>query len=254
MALSALDHRILDLKQTLARHPLYERVADAASLRVFTERHVLCVLDFMSLLKSLQRDLTCVEVPWVPARDAEAAWLINSIVVDEESDELPDGRRASHFEWYLEAMDELGADTGPVTSLVADLRRGTGVQTALDRHGLPPEARAFMRRTLAFLPSPLHVRAAVFFHGREDVIPRMFLPLVERLAAEGLRCDLLEGYLRRHIEADGEVHGPKAVQLLGRLFAGDAAREREAKEAAIEALEARVALWDAVLESLGAPV
>ena len=77
----------------------------------------------MSLLKSLQRELTCVSVPWTPSVDPESARLILSIVLDEEADVRADGRIQSHFAWYLEAMDEIGADTAPARDLVEAQRQ-----------------------------------------------------------------------------------------------------------------------------------
>ena len=254
MTASFESGHLSELKARLASHPLYPCLEDRSALRYFMERHVLCVFDFMTLLGSLQKDLTGSGVPWLPPADTDAAWLINSIVLDEESDELPGGERVSHFEWYLRAMEEVGADPGPVSSLVADLRRGSKLETALDRHGLPHEARRFTRRTLRFLDRPVHVRAAVFFHGREDVIPRMFLGIVRRLADQGLACDLFQAYLERHIEVDAGSHGPLATLLLERLYAGEPRRRREAEAAAEEALEARLELWDSIHGSLTAAI
>ena len=245
-----LSTRVSELKQILSEHPVYSDVTDHDGLKLFMERHVLCVFDFMSLLKSLQRDLTCVDIPWIPREDTQASWLVNSIVVDEESDSMPDGTRASHFEWYLAAMEELGADTGPARSFIKDLQNGARVHGALERHGFPKEAIRFTRRTLSFLDAPLHVRAAVFFHGREDVIPRMFMPLVDRLDEEQVPCGLLKAYLERHIEADGDVHGPKAIELLDRLHAGDQQKISESLHSSVKALEARLQLWDSVHEVL----
>ncbi len=234
----------------LADHPLYRGIHDVAALRMFCERHVYCVWDFMSLLKSLQQEVTCISLPWVPSRDPEAARLINEIVLGEECDEMEPGRHVSHFQWYLEAMAEIGADVGPITRFVKRLRNGTPTDVALADPSIPDESREFTRCTLSFLEAPLHVRAAVFFYGREDLIPRMFLPMVHGLAAEGFPCGLLLGYLQRHIEVDGGHHGPLAEQLLERLFEGDSRREAEAQRSSIVALAARRQLWDSTYETI----
>lgn len=68
--------------------------------------HIYAVWDFMSLLKALQRHLTCVDVPWVQVGGSQARRLVNSIVLDEESD-LETGP-VSHYELYLSAMEEIG--------------------------------------------------------------------------------------------------------------------------------------------------
>ena len=102
-------------KRALASHPLYAAIDSLPRLRTFVEHHVACVWDFMSLLKSLQRDLAGANVPWHPPQDPEAARLVNEIVLGEESDSLPYRQgHASHFIWYTEAMEELGGMTAPV--------------------------------------------------------------------------------------------------------------------------------------------
>lgn len=241
---------LAQLAGELSSHPLYRGIHTLPELRMFCERHVFCVWDFMTLLKSLQQEITCISLPWVPVRDAEAARLINEIVLGEETDETSDGRHISHFEWYLEAMAEIGADTGPIERFVKRLRQGIPTDVALADPAIPDESRTFTSVTLSFLESPLHVRAAVFFYGREDLIPRMFLPMVEGFSREGLACGRLVGYLQRHIDVDGGHHGPLAERLLERLFEDDPRRAAAAHRAAVLSLEARKQLWDSTYESI----
>ena len=104
----------------IAHHKLYSAIED---MRVFMQYHVYAVWDFMSLLKSLQRNLTCVNVPWFPIGDADTRYLINEIVTGEESDVDQNGIRKSHFEMYLEAMDQCGADTSGIKVLLLVYRQ-----------------------------------------------------------------------------------------------------------------------------------
>ena len=52
-----------------------------------------------------------MQLPWKPIGDAELRYLINEIVLGEESDSHPRGGHVSHFELYLEAMKEVGLNT-----------------------------------------------------------------------------------------------------------------------------------------------
>lgn len=234
------------LRRRLVGHALPTAIHDIASLRLFVQSHVFSVLDFMSLLKSLQLELTGCRVPWTPAGDPEAARLVLEIVLCEEADELADGRFASHYESYLEAMEEAGADTAPVRAFARDLEAGIDPLEATNRPEIPAESAAFLRTTFALLREPLHARAAAFLHGREDVLPALFLPIVRRLAERGLPCTTLRAYLERHVEVDSGDHAPRARALIRRLCAGQRAREVEATDAARRALEARLALWDGI--------
>ena len=238
-------------KRALAEHPVYAVIDSLPRLRIFVEYHVACVWDFMSLLKSLQNDLAPVRVPWQPPADAEAARLINEIVLDEESDLLPYRQgHASHFVWYTEAMEELGAQLGPVRAFLARMTNGQPVLEAMHAAGMPDASRDFVANTLSSLDEPLLVRAAVFLHSREEVIPRMFLPLVHKLRHQGLPCARFLGYLERHIEIDGGAHGNHAAALLERLCRSAPGLQQHAEFAVEGALAARHRLWDAIVAAV----
>ncbi len=242
-----------DLTAKLLSHPLYASIGSEAALRRFMRAHVFCVWDFMSLLKALQRGLTCVEIPWRPRGDGAARRFINEIVLAEESDTHPASGYVSHFELYREAMYDAGADEVPIDSFLARLREGDSIATALARTSLPSGVRDFVATTFGFLDgNSLHRIAAAFTYGREDVIPDMFRRLVRQLARhKPQRWSRFLYYLERHIEVDGDQHGPLAHRLLARLCGDDAQKWREAGEAARQALEARIRLWDALLTDIG---
>ena len=237
-----------DLVKRLAGHPLYARINGEQPLRYFMASHVYCVWDFQFLLKALQRMLTCVEVPWLPTPDPEARRLINEIVLDEESDEMPSGGYLSHFELYLSAMDQCQADTRPIRRLLAALRGGEALEKALARAPLPPGVGDFVANTVRIVRGgEVHRIAAAFTYGREDVIPGMFEQLVRRLAdQEHNRWSVFLYYLARHIEHDGDRHGPMARSLVRRLCGNDGRLWAEAEETARTCLRARIALWDRI--------
>ena len=240
---------IIDL---LMKHPLYSSLGDEQSLRLFMRTHVFAVWDFQSLLKGLQRSMTCVDLPWLPTVDPIARRLINEIVLDEESDEAPDGTYLSHFELYVKAMEACGADTAPIRGFWNDLVQGMPVEEALAEPAIPRGVASFVSGTLAMASSGSpHRMAAAFAYGREEVIPGMFRRVVDGLtdmAPE--RWMTFRYYLERHVGIDADVHGPAAKRLVSRLCGTDSRLWSEAEEAARLGLEARLRLWDETHELL----
>jgi hypothetical protein len=243
--------RTADLVDRLLHHPLYAQISNADGVRLFMRYHVFCVWDFMTLLKTLQRGLTCVAVPWLPTADPLARRLVNAIVLDEESD-ADGGGYVSHFELYVAAMQDCGADTAPIERFLAALRAGLQVPDALVRAAIPEPAQNFVMATWTVATAgDLHEVCAAFSYGREDIIPDVFRQLVGRLAVqEPQRFARFRYYLERHIQADSDQHGPAARRLTERLCGGHATKLRQAESAARQALEARLRLWDALAQQL----
>ena len=254
-----LLRRLEPARSQLAHHNVYAGLQSIEDVRVFMEHHVFAVWDFMSLLKSLQRRLSCVEVPWLPVGSARMRRLINEIVLEEESDMI-DGEPVSHFELYRSAMLAVGAETRPIDAFVTALRSGADVPTALAGCSVPVGARAFVGKTFEIIASDnLHQIAAAFTFGREDAIPGMFRKLIDSLSCQrSASLGPLQVYLDRHIGLDEDNHGPMALSMLAELCGDDERRWEEATDAALTALTARLTLWSTVssevaLRRLGVP-
>ncbi|MDQ0126852.1 hypothetical protein J2W17_005848 [Pseudomonas lini] len=246
----------LDLKKAeLGAHPIFAEIHSLSTLRRFMESHVFAVWDFMSLTKRLQQELTCVQLPWLPPPDPQAARLINEIVLGEESDDRPAQGHYSHFELYLHAMREVGASTTAVERFVALQREGVSHDVALRSVEVDPATAQFVRHTLhTALNAPGHCVAAAFLHGRESVIPQMFQRILDDWGIGIEQAPTFRYYLQRHIEVDSEEHGPAAENLLARLVNGDPQREEEVYASAIAAVQSRIALWDGLRLSMGVGV
>lgn len=247
--------KLLDQKKIeLSAHPIFSEIESLAVLQRFMEAHVFAVWDFMSLTKRLQQELTCIELPWLPPRDPQAARLINEIVLGEESDDRPADGHCSHFELYLDAMREVGASTVAIERFIRLQQEGVSYDVALQRIDIEPATACFVRHTLqTALHAPGHSVAAAFLHGRESVIPQMFQRILDDWGIGLEQAPTFRYYLQRHIEVDSEDHGPAAEKLLARLVEGDPQREIEVYASALAAVESRLALWDGLRLSMSEP-
>ena len=247
------DH-LCSLRAALLDHPIYSNIVSVADLRSFMEDHVFAVWDFMSLLKRLQQDMTCITVPWFPADNAKAARLINDIVIGEETDVDPDGSYVSHLGLYLRAMRDIGASTRQFEKFRSLVLVGMPVEVALARIGAPPHVQAFVAHTMALANSGSTEEVlAAFFYGREDIIPEMFRRLLDTLYGTGHNDERLRHfiyYIDRHIELDGDSHGPMGRELLEDLVMNSPHARERALCAACRSIKARVELWNGTLSKL----
>ncbi|MBU46020.1 MAG: heme oxygenase [Flavobacteriales bacterium] len=238
-----LNKKIQPYKDDVVNHYLYRRLNSIKDVAILMEHHIYAVWDFMSLLKTLQSILTCTSSPWKPIGDGKIRQLINSIVLEEESDIDQDGNPSSHYEMYLDAMQECGADTSNIKKFVANVteKKIPKVSKGIDD---------FLKCTFDVIESKeAHKIAAAFTFGREDLIPDMFTSIVEEYNTDN-NLNKFVYYLERHIELDGGEHGPLALQLICDLCGDDSKKWLEVEETAIACLIARKKLWDVILVKL----
>jgi hypothetical protein len=237
----------------LLSHRLYEQLNSVERVRIFMKHHVFAVWDFFSLLKRLQQEVTCVTVPWLPRGLGDHARFITEIVISEECDEAIGEGHISHFELYLAAMAQVGADRRPIERYIDRISSGADPITSLDSSDIPPTVRGFTSHTLQIaIDGELHEVAASFCHGRENLLADVFSGAHTNMKSILDEAPILKHYLERHITLDHDDHGPLALNLLDVVCDGNAGRIDAATRVAIDAIKERGKLWDGVLAEIKA--
>ncbi len=253
MTIDSINNNIQSHKNQLLNHSLYEKVKTIEDLHCFLENHIYAVWDFMSLLKALQNKLTCTTTPWLPIGNPQVRYLINEIVVAEETDLAYDGTRQSHFEMYLDAMQQCGANTKEINAFLENVKTTQNIFVSIKQSDLHPNVKAFLDFTFRIIEEGKeHKIAAAFTFGREDLIPSMFTEILKNFQTNFPENDLskLIYYFERHIELDADEHGPMAMQMISELCGTNETKWKELEEVSIEALEKRLGLWNAIEEQI----
>lgn len=243
-----LAEKIEPTRTELLNHPIYKQLGDLTSLRIFMESHIFAIWDFMSLIKTLQHRVTCLDVPWLPPTDINSARMVNEIVLAEESDEVAPERYTSHFDLYLKAMEEIGASCSSIRKFINSLRQGFSAEQALAPLSIPESTKTFVLFTLNTVNKSTHEVAAAFLLGREDIIPAMFRQIIGSLESSHVTCNSLQLYLDRHTFLDEDQHVPMGQQLLKNLCGNDPLKWEQALHSADSALKVRYSLWDGVAQ------
>ena len=251
-----LKTKITQYSNDLLKHKLYTSIENIDDTKIFMENHVFAVWDFMSLLKTLQRSLTCVSVPWIPKKNTRIVNFINSIVLEEECDDLgtKDPNNAiSHFELYIKSMIELKCNSDPILNFKNELIKGKLWRDALDSTQclypfIPASTFNFVVNTLNICEnSKIHEVAGSFLFGRENPIPLMYTNIIKNFDEKNILCKNFRIYLERHIEIDSSSHGILAEKLLVELCGRDKLKWNEVEEVAIRSIMHRIDMWDGVL-------
>lgn len=261
---TSIDSRYIKYltRNKLEQHPLLagDVIQTIDDVRILMEMHVFAVWDFMSLAKALQHIACPSGGVWVPnPHIRKIGRLINEIILAEETDEVPQAhdpldfnlpakkQYMSHFELYLEAMKEIGADTSKIDNFINTLqttKTRSLNQCLLD---IPAPSRDFCNSTFEIIATgEPHIIASAFAFGREKIVPVMFQRIIEQLDKGQIRAELLRFYLKQHIALDTDSHGPAAVKLVVHLCDEDHEKWKQAVSTAETSINARAKFWTAV--------
>ena len=242
---------IRPLTDSLENHSVYEAINSISDLRIFMEHHIYSVWDFMSLIKYLQNKIAPARYPWTPVGDGDVKRFINELVLEEESDQVYEGNKfSSHFELYISAMDEIGANTRPIKEFIKIVRE-KGIEEALDSSYIPTPSANFTKQTISYIKrNKPHEAAAALALGREHIIPTIFRSILKKIGVSSEQAPIFHYYLSRHIGLDEDFHAPLSLKLLNQLCKNNMSYREEAIRAAKKSIEARIKFWDGVLETL----
>lgn len=253
MNIQQINLLIQEDRNKLLNHSLYNKIVNIDHLQKFLEGHVYAVWDFMSLLKALQQKLTCTTTPWFATENPETRYLINEIVLAEESDLAIDGSRLSHFEMYIDAMESSEANTQIVLSFIKEVKKGSSIFEVIENSNLHKNIKSFLNFTFKVIENgKSHEIAAAFTFGREDLIPDMFTQILKNFQINFPEKDLskLIYYFERHIELDADEHGPMAFKMIDYLCGNDEEKWNDVLLISKEALNKRYLLWNAIEEQI----
>tara|TARA_Y100001934_G_scaffold155572_1_gene186364 strand:- start:165 stop:998 length:834 start_codon:yes stop_codon:yes gene_type:complete len=244
-----LNNELSPFIEKLNKHKVYQSLRSIRDIQIFMENHVFAVWDFMSLLKALQLELTNVSIPWTPNSNSVITRFINEIVYGEESDINELEQPKSHFEMYLDAMEQIGANRNQIDTLIDLIQSGHGIEVCINKINVDKRVKEFMGFTFSIINTKRpHAIGSAFTFGREDIIPDMFIKILAKIDPKTVHFNKLKYYLGRHIEIDGDLHGPLALQMMEELCGKNMKKWDEALSVAKESIQYRMQLWDTIVE------
>ncbi|WP_304238572.1 DUF3050 domain-containing protein [Jiulongibacter sediminis] len=243
---------ITPFQEKLIDHKVFLSIESLEDLHVFMQNHVYDVWDYMSLLKSVQFHENYTKGPWFPTELPESTYLINEVVLYKESDISFFGKRASHFELYLDAMKQSGCKTANITTFIRELKSSDDLKRAFFLAKTPLETSVFVNHTFDVINnSNIHEQAAVLTYGRAVKYPETFFSLIDSFQEKyPEKLSFFKFYLERQQNIDSELDSYLATKMLTEICQTNDTCWNQVIVATIKSLEKRLNLLNGIYRQL----
>ena len=152
---------------------------------------------------------------------------------------------------YLEAMDQINAKKTEIEFLINNIKLGKTIEHSIESLNIHDAVKNFVQYSFQIITTKeTHKIASAFTYGREDIIPDMFIAIINEVDPQNTKYPKLKYYFDRHIEIDGDLHGPLSHKMLIELCGDDQKKWDEVYIVGKTSLENRVKLWDAILDQI----
>ena len=143
---------------------------------------------------------------------------------------------------YIEAMEEIKANTTEIEDFISCVKHSNDLEYNIEKSNISQDIKSFLNFTFNTIKGgKVHEIAAAFTFGREEVIPDMFLEIIQNTEKnQNVNLKKINYYLQRHIDLDGDEHGPLAHEMLVNLCEQDNSKWDEVCKASKKALKHRI--------------
>jgi hypothetical protein len=149
-------------------------------------------------------------------------------------------------------MNQCRANSTEIEKFITELKQSGNFEKAFSKANTPKEAKEFVDFTFEIIDSKKdYLQSAIFTFGREDLIPGMFISMINDINKNFPdNISIFKYYLERHIEVDGEHHSHLALQMTDNLCGNNQEFWLEAEQATILSLQQRINLWNGVYDAI----